>query len=62
MNAKKIQKDMERWAKAKNKQQAKANPPKAEPEESSVPEELSSVVSIFLVFVVRTQNLENNLS
>jgi len=32
MNAKKIQKDMERWAKAKNRQQAKANPPKVEPE------------------------------
>ena len=33
MNAKKIQKDMERWAKAKNRQQAKANPPKVEPEQ-----------------------------
>ena len=43
MNAKKIAKDMERWAKAKNRQQAKANPlPKAEPEQPM--EEPSTVV------------------
>ena len=44
MNAKKIQKDMERWAKAKNKQQAKANPPKPDPEEDTETE-TSPVVS-----------------
>lgn len=44
MNAKKIAKDMERWAKAKNRQQAKANPlPKAEPEQPM--EEPSTVQS-----------------
>lgn len=36
MNAKKIQKDMERWAKAKNRQQAKTAP-KAEPEPQPQP-------------------------
>jgi len=39
MNAKKIQKDMERWAKAKNRQQAKAAPNRLEEEE----EETSNV-------------------